>query len=486
VARVLGSALLVVLLGALVAGSRVQTPAQRAAGAAAPPPSVVTAEVEKGTVTDAVSVRAVLRAEHLTVVAYTGGRGEGRAVVSGLSTGVGGLIGAGDVAVVVSGRPLIALPGAVQGYRDLRYGSRGPDVDQLRVALAGLGYRVDGDDRSRYGPATAAAVRALYDRLGFDAPVDPALAGGDDPDLAVRAVGRAFDGAVRRADAAAGAVTRAGEELAAARAASGAGSAPARAAEAAYRSAVDAATEAKLAVAEARDARDRAVARRRLLDPGMYLPMAELVFVPRLPARVLQVGVALGQPVAGEIMRLGSGRVRAVATVPPEQAANCRVGTAAEVELADGTRVAGRVSELGPADAGGAAGGAAAGATGGTAPPAPGAGAAAGTAADAGPGGGAGVTVAPDRELPSTVVGQPVTVRLTVRASPPDSLVVPVAAIHDDGAGRTWVRVAAGTRTVDVPVEVGLVAGGRSAVVPSGATLAAGDRVVVDDPRRHR
>jgi hypothetical protein len=79
---------------------------------------------------------------------------------------VGGQVGAGDVLVEVTGRPVIALPGRLPAYRDLVVGDTGPDVVQLKQALAGLGYDA-GEPADTFTQQTAAAVAALYRRLGY-------------------------------------------------------------------------------------------------------------------------------------------------------------------------------------------------------------------------------------------------------------------------------------------------------------------------------
>ncbi len=79
---------------------------------------------------------------------------------------VGGLVRAGDVLVEVTGRPVIALPGRLPAYRDLVVGDTGPDVAQLKQALVGLGYDAGAPDDT-FTHQTAAAVAALYERLGY-------------------------------------------------------------------------------------------------------------------------------------------------------------------------------------------------------------------------------------------------------------------------------------------------------------------------------
>ena len=67
----------------------------------------------------------------------------------------------------VSGRPVFVLRGAQASHRDMRPGSRGPDVRQLEVALSRLGFSpgpVDG----RYDGETGAAVARWYESEGWE------------------------------------------------------------------------------------------------------------------------------------------------------------------------------------------------------------------------------------------------------------------------------------------------------------------------------
>jgi peptidoglycan hydrolase-like protein with peptidoglycan-binding domain len=75
----------------------------------------------------------------------------------------------GQVVVEVSARPVFALQGSLPAYRDLKEGDEGEDVTQLQAALVRLGYMANAD--GHFGPATARAVRRLYERDGF-APVE--------------------------------------------------------------------------------------------------------------------------------------------------------------------------------------------------------------------------------------------------------------------------------------------------------------------------
>jgi peptidoglycan hydrolase-like protein with peptidoglycan-binding domain len=65
----------------------------------------------------------------------------------------------------VADRPIIALPGAIQPYRDLRPGDIGTDVSQLQTALAACGHPSD-DPPGVFGSSTAQAVLDTYGSIG--------------------------------------------------------------------------------------------------------------------------------------------------------------------------------------------------------------------------------------------------------------------------------------------------------------------------------
>ena len=67
----------------------------------------------------------------------------------------------------VSGRPVFVLRGAQASHRDMRPGSRGPDVRQLEVALSRLGF-FPGPIDGRYDGETAAAVASWYESEGWE------------------------------------------------------------------------------------------------------------------------------------------------------------------------------------------------------------------------------------------------------------------------------------------------------------------------------
>lgn len=78
---------------------------------------------------------------------------------------------AGGLLIEVAGRPVIALPGRFQAYRDLMVGASGPDVGQLQAGLRAAGLRIT-DRPGTFGASTDRAVGALYRRLGYT-PAEP-------------------------------------------------------------------------------------------------------------------------------------------------------------------------------------------------------------------------------------------------------------------------------------------------------------------------
>jgi len=167
--RVLAVALAgVVVLAALgwAAARQIRSPAQVAAGTAAPQPSLITAPVERRTLSTEVIVRGTVRyGSPQAVVLPTSGLKTGSELVS-RGPRRGARLREGSVALSVSGRPVFVLQGAEPAHRDLGPGARGPDVLQLERALARMGFPAGAKD-GRYDGATAAALAALYRRKGW-------------------------------------------------------------------------------------------------------------------------------------------------------------------------------------------------------------------------------------------------------------------------------------------------------------------------------
>ena len=148
-----------------VAGSRVQSPESAAARAAPPDPSLITAPVELRILSSRVVDRGnVVPGQSATV---TGPSSEEGATITGVPVEVGDELLEGDLVVVVSGRPVVVMEGAVPAYRPIRPGMRGTDVDQLQASLGRLNCDTSADE-GVYGEATKECVARLYEALGYE------------------------------------------------------------------------------------------------------------------------------------------------------------------------------------------------------------------------------------------------------------------------------------------------------------------------------
>jgi len=149
----------------ILAGSA-RTPAQRAAEAAAPPPSQITVPVEKR------QLRRILQLDcsaHKRLLARwntEGQSGGGSLVVTGLPP-PGKKIDEGDVAIEISGRPIFVIRGRLPSYRDIPPDAEGPDVKQLQESLRRLGL-LRGEHRTGvFDRATRKALADLYRTRGY-------------------------------------------------------------------------------------------------------------------------------------------------------------------------------------------------------------------------------------------------------------------------------------------------------------------------------
>lgn len=185
--------LLLVVAGSLVCaalGYAAALSMAPASGPGAPPTGPVTAEVERRELTSAVVVRG--DAAFADAVALDIHTSVGTPIVTDAPMRRGDRVGPGDVVLEVAGRPVVALPGSLPAYRDLRPGDVGPDVQQLESALSSIGLDPGVVDRE-FTPATSTALRGLYARLGHEPPTSESLvdAGADasEPDGEPRSSG---------------------------------------------------------------------------------------------------------------------------------------------------------------------------------------------------------------------------------------------------------------------------------------------------------
>ncbi|MGH3516979.1 MAG: hypothetical protein ACRDQ7_06080 [Haloechinothrix sp.] len=477
------------------AGRTIQSPDEAARNASAPQAVPITVPVELQVLESSIVTRGDLRfAQAIDVeVVVDLGDGAGDApVVTGLIPHAGDELDEGDVAIEVSGRPVFLLGGGLPMYRALRPGLSGNDIQQLEEALARLGH-FSGRPDSAYNGRTAAAMRRLYESVGYE-PVGPPpeqeqqlLAAREAVDAAEDAH-RAAEDALEEALAplppsvvlaAEGAVEEA--RLAYEHAVTARDRAVAEGAEAAAIAELEegmVAAENRLEIAQAQldeltapsDAEGEAHAVEETEDDlgaaertlarleeaaGARVPRGEVVFAPSLPRRVDQVSVSLGDVLSGPVMSLTGAELRATVELSREEAGLIDVGQ--EVRLDDspsGVDLIGTVTSV--ADSPGTDG-----ASAGRYP----------------------VVVTPDGGDPAELAGLNMRVTIPIESTNGEVLAVPLAALVTDAAGATRVRADRGDRFEEVAVVVGLAAGGLAEVSPVDGALAAGDLVVVGSQR---
>jgi peptidoglycan hydrolase-like protein with peptidoglycan-binding domain len=167
--RTLGIALAVVVAtsaASFAIGSRIKSPAEIAARTAPPAASLITAPVEQRTLSADVVVRGTVRygAPQAVALPVSGLKKGSRVLTTAPSKGA--QLNESDVAMTLSGRPVLVLQGQRPAYRDLTAGVSGDDVRQLQAALNRLGF-YHGAVNGTYDQATASAVAAWYLKAGY-------------------------------------------------------------------------------------------------------------------------------------------------------------------------------------------------------------------------------------------------------------------------------------------------------------------------------
>jgi hypothetical protein len=163
-ARIASAALVGVVLLAVAgwaAASQIKSPAQIAADAAAPSPSLISVPVERRSLATEVIVRGTVRYGKPQEVALPVSGLKSNAQILSRAPRADSRLRDGAVAMTVSGRPVFVLRGDTPMHRDLGPGDDGQDVRQREQALARLGHPPGAID-GRYDGATAAAVAELY------------------------------------------------------------------------------------------------------------------------------------------------------------------------------------------------------------------------------------------------------------------------------------------------------------------------------------
>ncbi|WP_354641530.1 peptidoglycan-binding protein [Kitasatospora camelliae] len=452
--------------GGLAAASLVKSPAERAADTAPPPPTLITAPVTSRVLTRSTVVRGQVYPPTRYDVAPAAASTEiTQLYLSEAPVRAGDQVANGQLLAEVSGQPLFVLRGAVPAYRDLKPGSSGGDVTELRAALEELGFDSGSDPEGSYGRGTAAAVTAYYRSLGYRPPTT-----GPATQQAVDAARRQVDGDQAALDAL--------REQAAA---------PTPPPTTPGRPGLDRQlADARRKLTESKEALAAAEA-----VNGPMVPAGEVVFLPGLPATVTAVNGAVGAPVSGALLSLTSGPLAVTGQLSPAQAAGITPGMAVEIlSESTGRTIRGTVADLGTPATTPPAGrvvpiGAAAAAPAGAGQGGPGA--APGQGGQAGPNQ-AGqvpayvpVRITPAEPLPADFSGQNVRITVLRDAAAAPVLSVPVAAVSTDASGRTSVtRVDPDGQRTTVPVAAGVSAAGFVGVTPAdGARLREGDLVAV-------
>src|SRR5215469_18023227 len=188
--------------------------------------------------------------------------------------------------------------------------------------------------------------------------------------------------------------------------------------------------------------------------PAAIVPLSEFMFVPKFPAHVVSLGAKVGQTASGSLVTLSLGRPGIDGQLNPADAALVRPGMSVRItdpvtgksrpgkiiSVTDRTETKGSIS-------------------GGIYLP---------------------MKVRPDKPLPSSMVGQNLSLTINAAHSNGPVLTVPEAAVFASADGRTYVSKVTGAHSqVKVPVRIGITGSGLVQVTPLQAgALTAGSVVV--------
>ena len=466
---------IVALVGGLLVGTFVLAPADAAGDA--PKPGLVTVPVELGPLSNDVTLRAEVGYADAVDVTIDTSTLSGAAIVTGQVPQAGATFSPLSIALEVTGRPVIVLPGELPVYRTLRYGVSGPDVTQLKQALAAVGIAAGDPSSNMFDEATATAVAQLYAQAGYPAP--NAREGAEE-------AYRAAQEAVRSAESAAAAAE---QQLAAAKA--GPSEVQIWEADVALgqaQLALDEARQAGHGVQEAEWAVRTAQLRRQQLFAGKdtsaergsvdaayaqvetareslerarrdtlpFLPASEVLFLTELPRRVDDVKVKRGAVLQGAAMKVSGATVRLTGSAAEADARLLKSGDKGSFELPDGTPHQATIVEVAPSKDGK---------------------------------GRWQVLLQPEpltAEQVQQLQGSNVRVQISVGATKGDVLSVPLAALTAGPGGESRVEVVEGdpregdrAKTRMVVVKTGLAARGAVEVTPTEGALEKGELVVV-------
>lgn len=479
--------------GGWLAGSRIKSPAQIAAEAEPPEPSLITVPVERMLITTDVITRGNVRFDEPESVFAEPPAVFGVAPVITRIPQQGAEFAEGDLLYEVAGRPIFALRGELPLFRTLTVGAEGEDVIEFQEALIRLGYQ-PGEPDGVYGRDTEEAVLAFYEDRGYEAigatpeeegQLELAESAADQAQEALDLAARqrtasieaqtALDSARTAALSADAAATLAQGRLTSAQSGihpdTGLPPTPAEltalqaeadgaATAAASASAALAAAEAQASIAGPaidltvqRNARDRANEELEKVkaDIGFKVPTSEIRFFAAFPIRVDSVVWKRGDLAQGEVMTVSGARLAIDSSIDVEQADAVTVGDAVTIDLTRrGISLTGKVSFK--ADRPGTNG------------------------VD---GQEVYIEVLPD-EIREDLTGANVRITIPVESTDGEVLAVPLAALSATAGGDTIVTVEdPDGSTRRIVVTAGLAAGGMVEVTPVDGDLQEGDRAVV-------
>lgn len=472
---------IVALIGGLLIGHFITSPADAANNAKAPDPGLITVPVEYGKLSNDVTIRSDISFADSVDVKLDTSSFSGGAIVTGQVPAVGTELKPLSIVAEISGRPVFVLPGDLPSYRTLRIGVSGPDVLQLKQALASVGIAAGDVANNVFDQALADGIATLYAQVGY--PLPPNDEGADESFRAAQQAVTDAQTNVNQAqsaydNAASGtvdpvALKQADNRVAAAqRAVTAAEKDPAFDGDlqglrddlalaqlerdqlfadpdasnewAALESARSGLTSAQESLADAREA----------IQP--YLPSSEVLYLTQLPRLVNAVNIARGSAPEGVAMSVSGATLELSGSVAAADGKLLTVGTVATFAMPDDSEHTATITKVEPGK----------------------------NATDRWA-----VTLEPAPFTPEQiqqVQGSNVRVQIPVGATEGDVLSVPPSALTAGPGGESRVEVVVGdprdgdkAETRLVTVETGLAAGGYVEVKPIKGELEKGDLVVV-------
>jgi HlyD family secretion protein len=429
----------------------VKSPAQEAADQAAPTRSVLTATVKDAVLKSSVTVRGTVAASNAVSLLPLASTSTSSEIVTGLPVAVGSTIDSGSVVAQVSGRPIIALPGSIPAYRDMKPGTKGADVSQLQTALVSLGY-LRGAATGVFDAATKSATTALYEKRGFDPQTTSAVNSGEATEL--------------QSDEQA--VTSAQQKI--------------QADSLAVSQATDPSALAQDNLTLSFDRSDLATSETALTtfqsNTGVEIPLGEVVFVPSFPATVGSIGAQVGTSLSsstGPWMTIDVGALAINAVIPSGSQSGIKASDPVTIDDDVNQRsTAGTVASLGSFSSG------ASGSSQGTSPSSSGSAAPSNATDQTSDQAGYPAIITPSAPLDSSWLGLNVSLTIVTGQTSGSVLTVPLIAIRSATNGTDFVTVRSQNGVEKrVPVTTGINASGEVQVTPKqSGHLAQGDKVV--------